>query len=761
MPRNYAFLVLLTILLVSCGSVQGEQTEITLKPTFPPTWTPQPTSTQDLSLPGVGEIETQMAETTIEREEAPSAPTSISVSLPLFTGGDQWLVTLSNLQFTYLNTTWDGGYLLLGYRTAEENKLEEILLRLDSQGRIVWQRSYHPCCSAGVLETNDGGIILTRNFSLLKLDSSGEIVWEESAEYTDDMLQPYFEGFQSSQPGSGRQTIVLTNRSIITLDEGGSLVEQRALWAGGREGQSSRQLTSEAVWGAGQEDYSGFWVTRDSPVAPSWIRFFNFQNFDISINFPPEQILATKDGGALLVAPVRNLIRPGFALWFARLNRGGDILWQTTIDAAEDLDLVAHETSDGGFILAADAMYYGSEFNGRFLHVLRLNNFGNVVWDRLYGDGIATIEPITLVNSLDGGFLIAGKVMEAGEEMVSVVGDLILLKIDRHGKVIDCPWYQSTPSYIQERKSPLTTYMTRTGIAYQTAEFQSRSYQPVDLESHEAEMDLRSLCVYPTPPPTPTSTPLATPMPIAGDPSELHQIALADGTFLGASRGSEWFQAGQAYSQLGGSITFQLYDFNGYCGEAQGVIRLAADEGVCPGSPTIAFLSPSQSKNSIALTAGWPGIPRPITSLSPTLDVYQNALRDHLKASGIKDPVIEITSIYRVDLQGDGSNEVVLSATWYEDGLTTGGVSAGDYSIVLMRAIVGGAVQSIPLVEDVYTRDEPRTLPYSYDIRGILDLNGDGRMEIVLHGTSRVGERYSVMDIGVSTSEPVLIMNCP
>jgi hypothetical protein len=58
---------------------------------------------------------------------------------------------------------------------------------------------------------------------------------------------------------------------------------------------------------------------------------------------------------------------------------------------------------------------------------------------------------------------------------------------------------------------------------------------------------------------------------------------------------------------------------------------------------------------------------------------------------------------------------------------------AGDYSVVLMRKVIGNETATIPLAADFYISQEPEiTYPRTYSIGNMVDLNQDGVMEVVV-----------------------------
>ncbi len=107
-----------------------------------------------------------------------------------------------------------------------------------------------------------------------------------------------------------------------------------------------------------------------------------------------------------------------------------------------------------------------------------------------------------------------------------------------------------------------------------------------------------------------------------------------------------------------------------------------------------------------------------------------------LKGAGINKPEVKILQLLRVDLDGDGVEEVLISANSSDQQSMI--MTKGDFSVVLLRRVVGGASQTIPLVSEVETKvpKEPRMdgkYHHTETVAAILDINGDGVMEVITH----------------------------
>ena len=94
----------------------------------------------------------------------------------------------------------------------------------------------------------------------------------------------------------------------------------------------------------------------------------------------------------------------------------------------------------------------------------------------------------------------------------------------------------------------------------------------------------------------------------------------------------------------------------------------------------------------IAIAAAWNALPRKPKVIDPTQKAYVDAVRDFLKTKGIEQPKVKIDSILRVDLDGDGEEEVLISAANYfgKADRVPMRSPAGSYSMVLLRRVVAG-----------------------------------------------------------------------
>jgi hypothetical protein len=118
-----------------------------------------------------------------------------------------------------------------------------------------------------------------------------------------------------------------------------------------------------------------------------------------------------------------------------------------------------------------------------------------------------------------------------------------------------------------------------------------------------------------------------------------------------------------------------------------------------------------------------------------------------------------VTGAVRVDLDGDGTEEVIVSAhRQTADGAFH--VGAGDYGIVFVRKLVAGTVRTLMVEEEYHPRARGETTPNQFTIAGAYDLDGDGAMEMVIRGRYYEGEWSTLYRLAGTTVRKLVSAGC-
>jgi len=207
-------------------------------------------------------------------------------------------------------------------------------------------------------------------------------------------------------------------------------------------------------------------------------------------------------------------------------------------------------------------------------------------------------------------------------------------------------------------------------------------------------------------------------------------VDAAEGILFGAVDNRQWLRAGNAAPLIRDGMKYRLYRLTGRLDERLGGAARPPPETCSNPTVRIADAQPAD-EDVIAVSGDANALPRAPSVQSTRQLAYRDRVAQWLRARGIADPSPNITQLLRVDLEGDNVDEVLIAA----NRLRGAGTSAqpGDYAVVLMRKITAGAVQTIPLAEEYYpTGCIADCAPAAHRVAAVLDVSGDGVMEVVL-----------------------------
>jgi hypothetical protein len=151
--------------------------------------------------------------------------------------------------------------------------------------------------------------------------------------------------------------------------------------------------------------------------------------------------------------------------------------------------------------------------------------------------------------------------------------------------------------------------------------------------------------------------------------------------------------------------------------------------------------------------------PSPVELLGLSTPAYITATSELLETRVAGIPIITLTQVIRTDLEGDGVDEVIVAASTIPDDLISSQV--GDYSIVYLRKVIEGEVQTailgLSIVEDLDNLFQNLAV---FEVAAVADLNGDGKMEIVLNGTVWEGAFLQAWEYVDDDLGPVEVLSC-
>ena len=151
-------------------------------------------------------------------------------------------------------------------------------------------------------------------------------------------------------------------------------------------------------------------------------------------------------------------------------------------------------------------------------------------------------------------------------------------------------------------------------------------------------------------------------------------------------------------------------------------------------------------EDCLAVGSTRPGMPRLPRLQTGGFKPYEELVAGYLKKNAISaDP--QIQQLVRVDLDGDGSEEVFIVAGNADARIPV--FVENTYSLVLFRRIVAGKAVTSALHEHYYHEsiEGEADSPSDYKVAFVVDINGDGILELVLYGRYYEGFWYEIHEL--------------
>jgi len=311
-------------------------------------------------------------------------------------GNLQWTKTIGgpdNERVNSLIQTSDGGYAIAGATESfGAGERDVYVVKLDTNGNLQWTKTIGGPESDGgnsLIQTSDGGYAIagyTKSFGagewdvcVVKLDAHGNLQWTKTI------------GGPADEIGI----------SLIQTPDGGYVIAGYT-----------------RSFGAGEWDV--YVVKLDAHGNLQWTKTIGGPADEIGIS-----LIQTSDGGYAIAGATESFGAGSGDVYVVKLDAKGNLQWTKTIGGPESeggYSLV--QTSDGGYAIAG---YTGSfDAGGWDVYVIKLNANGNLQWTKTISAKSQILDRLSLIQTSDGGYAIAGKATPFGL-------DVYVVKLDKNG----------------------------------------------------------------------------------------------------------------------------------------------------------------------------------------------------------------------------------------------------------------------------------------------------------------------------------------
>lgn len=236
-------------------------------------------------------------------------------------------------------------------------------------------------------------------------------------------------------------------------------------------------------------------------------------------------------------------------------------------------------------------------------------------------------------------------------------------------------------------------------------------------------------------------------------------LDLKVGGLIGGVKDGKFVKAEMTFKELKDIQEYSLLSLE--TGRAQDnlPLKVSAPDTPCDDFYWVSTEIETMSGIAVGANANWKILPREAKKISSTDKTYLNIVSGILKSKGLPRAKARIEQAVRVDLDGDGVEEVLISASSYQ-GNVQPSAKVNDYSFVLLRKIVGKKVENIMIAEEFIKKNVEFGAPSKYQVSAVADLNGDGKMEIVLYGAYYEGSQATVLELNGNKLMDVLSVGC-
>ncbi len=167
---------------------------------------------------------------------------------------------------------------------------------------------------------------------------------------------------------------------------------------------------------------------------------------------------------------------------------------------------------------------------------------------------------------------------------------------------------------------------------------------------------------------------------------------------------------------------------------------------------------PGFGYSAVALPAIWPLHPRPVVVVEASIPAYEAAGQAVFADDPVDASLGTVEQIVLADLDGDGDEEALVSFEHVDESAIVG--APGDLSAILLIATATGTSTTVVSSFVGPLEDGVTSIIDRFRVLGVADLNGDGRMEVVVHSWYYEGAGAIVFEYDGTSLNDVLSTGC-
>lgn len=386
---------------------------------------------------------------------------NVNASVDIDINAVTWMTSIIKeyaLEAECIRQTSDGGYILTGRQQQEDQNWDIYLSKLNEYGNILWETTYGSSgddTGNSVSEVNTTYVVAgqiatsetTSDVYLVCTDGMGNMLWEKTygGPYNDvaNAIQTTTDGDLIIAGSTEKESDTLNNLKdfdiyLVKTDQNGALIWERTIvdpfegYDSDDIARSVRQVSDGGYIIAGSihnvNVFDNFYVLRiDDSGAPIWQQSIG-EGWSYENGY---DVVEASLGGYIVVGSINSeLGADEYGCLAVRFDSDGNQEWGknyfSMVINYNSRYAVAPASDMSGYAIAGVA--YGWSTGSKDISLFKINDNGEILWERIYGDQSKNYG-VSLQETSDGGYIVATN--SESEESVSI----LILKTNENGDV--------------------------------------------------------------------------------------------------------------------------------------------------------------------------------------------------------------------------------------------------------------------------------------------------------------------------------------